>query len=486
MNEIRVSKKNETFLYLNCHESICHEIADHFSVQIPNYRHLPAFTKSKGKWDGKIKLFSAYKRNLYYGLIGHLANYAREHKIKLHIDDDVLTPKNWGVEDVKSLLDANNCPLTLRDYQEKAVLHALNFGRTTIESPTASGKSFIIYASLLALMNHIKGKIVIIVPTTSLVEQIYSDFAEYGMDVEQHCARIYEKYPEKYPEQKIIISTWQSIFTMKEEYFHQFDVVFGDEAHGFDAKSLKHIMENCINAEWRVGLTGTVPKERSKRLLIEGLFGPVFVTEKSKTLIEQGYLNETNPFQIIQLIYTDEERKRAQKFKYQEELSFLIEHEKRNNYIKDLVIETKGNTLVLFDRVQKHGKPLYNLIKENTDKKVFYISGETKVKAREKIRKIVNDEKDATIVASSGTFSTGVNIPTLDNLIFAASSKDSKKVLQSIGRVLRKSNLKTTVYDLIDDLSWNDNNNYIMNHGLERLKIYAREEFEYEVRQVVL
>ena len=159
----------------------------------------------------------------------------------------------------------------------------------------------------------------------------------------------------------------------------------------------------------------------------------------------------------------------------------------RNNFISNLAIDQEGNTLILFNYVEKHGKPLHNILKEKLKgkkRKLFYVSGETDVDTRESVRAITEKEKNAIIVASLGTFSTGINIKRLHNLIFASPSKSQIRVLQSIGRGLRKSDRDTKVFDIADDLHWKAKKNYTLEHAAERIKIYSKEKFDYELHEV--
>ena len=154
-----------------------------------------------------------------------------------------------------------------------------------------------------------------------------------------------------------------------------------------------------------------------------------------------------------------------------------------------MCIRDRGNTLVLFNRVEDHGMPLYQLINTSTrNKKVFFIYGGVNVEDREEVRAIAEKENNAIIVASYGTFSTGINIKNLHNIVFASPSKSRIRNLQSIGRVLRKGDNKTkaTLYDLADDISYKSRKNYTLNHMIERVKIYSEENFNYDIVNVTL
>ena len=329
-------------------------------------------------------------------------------------------------------------------------------------------------------------EVLIIVPTTSLVEQLYKDFQSYGFYCQGTVDQIYGG-KEKYTKSQVIISTWQSIYKEDKSYFKRFDAVIGDEAHLYKAKSLTSILTKCHNANYRVGLTGTLDGLQCNQLVLEGLFGPVYKVTTSKELMDKGSLAQMD-ISILLLKYKDEYCQKVSKMKYQEELDFIVAYQARNNFISNLALDQKGNTLVLFNYVEKHGKPLHDLLKEkiNPDRKLFYVSGETKVDDRENIRAITEEQNDAIIVASLGTFSTGINIKRLHNLIFASPSKSQIRVLQSIGRGLRVSgdDINTKVYDIADDLHWKSKKNYTLNHAGERIKIYSKERFKFNVYDI--
>ena len=175
---------------------------------------------------------------------------------------------------------------------------------------------------------------------------------------------------------------------------------------------------------------------------------------------------------------------------YNDEIEYLISHDQRNNFIKNLALDLKGNTLVLFQRVEKHGAILYEKINKNKseDHKVFFVHGGVDAEERELVREITERENNAVIVASYGTFSTGINIKNLHNVIFASPSKSRVRNLQSIGRVLRKGKgkVKATLYDISDDCSTKSRRNYTLNHFIERIKIYNEEKFNYDIITIQL
>jgi superfamily II DNA or RNA helicase len=321
-------------------------------------------------------------------------------------------------------------------------------------------------------------KILLVVPTTSLVEQMFKDFQDYGWDAENYCHRIYAGR-ERINTSEVTITTWQSVYNLDRSFFEEYDVVIGDEAHLFKSKSLIGIMDKLHHAKYRYGFTGTLDGTQTHKWVLEGLFGPSYKVTGTKKLIDEGHLS-TLDIQCLVLKY------KPQKFDtYEDEIQFLIGHEKRNKFITNLAIDLTGNTLILFSRVEAHGKVLFEIInsKVTSERKVFFIHGGVDAEDRELVRKITEEEKDAIIVASYGTFSTGINIKNLHNVIFASPSKSRVRNLQSIGRVLRKGKdkVKARLYDIADDLTTGSRKNYTLNHFIERIKIYVQEQFNYDI-----
>lgn len=327
----------------------------------------------------------------------------------------------------------------------------------------------------------------IIVPTTTLVHQMYSDFESYGFNSEKYCHKIMAG-KDKNTDKPVVITTWQSIYKLRKDFFSKFDVVIGDEAHLFKAKSLTSIMTKMENTIYRYGFTGTLDGTQTHKLVLEGLFGPAQKVTTTKELMDQQHLASFK-IKILALQYIDEIRKTVAKMKYQDEMDFLVSHEPRNKFIKNLALSLEGNTLLLFQYVEKHGRILQEMIEsEANGRKVFFIHGGVKGEERDEIRGIVEKERDAIIVASYGTFSTGVNIRNLHSIIFASPSKSKIRNLQSIGRGLRRSDTKDSavLYDLADDLSWKSTSNFTLKHLMERVKIYDEEKFDYKLYRVNL
>lgn len=373
-------------------------------------------------------------------------------------------------------------PFNPRNYQVDAIRDGINDKRLVMLSPTGSGKSLIIY-SLTQLGT--TGRVLIVVPTTSLVEQMYKDFADYGYDVETNCHKIYSGH-DKNTDKRIVITTWQSVYKLPKKWFADYKMVIGDEAHLFKATSLKTLMEKTENAVMRFGTTGTLDDTKTHKLMLEGLFGPVRRFTTSKQLMKDGQLAKLK-ITCLMLNYSDDVRQANKKLSYQEEMDFLVSYTPRNNFIRNLALEQTGNSLLLFQYVEKHGKILYDMIREKAGKrKVFFVHGGVGANEREDIRAITEQEHDAIIVASYGTFSTGINIRNLHNIIFASPSKSKIRNLQSIGRGLRLGDDKeeAQLFDISDDMSWKQRTNYTLEHAVERIKIYNEEKFKYKTVKV--
>jgi superfamily II DNA or RNA helicase len=313
---------------------------------------------------------------------------------------------------------------------------------------------------------------------------MYKDFADYGWDVGSYCHKIYAG-KERETDSQVIITTWQSIYKLPRKYFERFSVVVGDEAHQFKSKSLISIMTKLADAKYRYGFTGTLDGTQTHKWVLEGLFGPSYKIIKTEELMKKGHLAKLD-INVLLLKHP------PQKFEvFEDEVKYIIGHERRNNFIKNLALDLKGNTLILYARVEGHGAPLYELINNNNtieNRNVFFIHGGVDTEDREKVREITEQENNAIIVASYGTFSTGINIKNLHNVIFASPSKSRIRNLQSIGRVLRKGNKKTsaTLYDIADDISYKSRRNYTLNHLIERIKVYNEENFNYDIVNIPL
>jgi superfamily II DNA or RNA helicase len=484
---IIIDKKNEVYLKIEADDSIRRELSEYFTFEVPGYKFVPAFRNRV--WDGRIRLFSYATGQIYAGLYPYILKWCEENKIQV-VDGTKNKDTEVDTKAVDGFINALKIPLEVRDYQREAFIHSLRKNRCLLLSPTASGKSLIVYLLVrfnLIRLKKLNQKILIIVPTTSLVEQLYKDFEDYGWDSNKNIHRIYQGH-DKETNKNVIISTWQSIYNMPKNWFKSFGMVIGDECHLFKAVSLSKIMTKLEDCKYRYGLTGTLDGTKTNKLVLEGLFGAVNKVTSTAELQEKKQLAD---LKIICLILQhDTHSKQFLKDKsYQEEMDFLISNEKRNKYIRNLCLNLQGNSLVLFQYVEKHGVILKQLIEDKAkDKKIFFVYGGVEAEEREKIRFITEKSDNAIIIASYGTFSTGINIRNLHNIVFASPSKSRIRNLQSIGRGLRLKDNKSsaTLYDIADDLSYNGKENYTLAHFRERINIYTSENFTYEIHNIEL
>ena len=494
---IVIAKLNETFLQISCEKHIAYELNEYFSFKIPNAQFHP---KVKARmWDGKIRLFNIQTGQLYFGLLPYLKEWTKKHSYQVQTDIiDAKPLTGLDIESIKEFFDSlnlycKNVKIIPRDYQIASFMECVKNDRVLLLSPTSSGKSLVIYSLIRWYQKFLDNdKMLIVVPTTNLVSQMYGDFGDYSShdknwNVEKYCHKIYSGKAKNSKEQ-IYISTWQSLYKLPKEYFEQFSLIVGDEAHLATANSLKGILEKSTFCRYRFGTTGTLKDSKCNKLMLEGLFGKTYTAVTSKQLMDDKHISKLN-IQCLQLEYPEEEREIMKKATYQEEINFIVTHKKRNNFICNLALEQNGNTLILFNYVEKHGKVLEKMLMDkDSNRQIFFIAGETDVEQREAIRKATEEEKNAIIVASSGVLSTGVNIKNLQYLIFAHPYKAKIRNLQSIGRVLRldDKNNKAVLYDIIDDLHWKKYENYGLKHWKERLNIYLKEKFDYDYNLIPL
>lgn len=486
-------------MQISCDFGIANELSDFFSFYVPGYKFMPAYKNRV--WDGKIRLFNIQKMELPVGLYPFLSEFVKPRNYKIEVEHNNFYGRPDSYNDINPVeikefvdgleLQSRGKPIEIRDYQFDAVCEALHRKRAILISPTGSGKSLIIYTLVQRYLCNLRKagrKVLVIVPTTSLVEQMYNDFGDYGMPVEDCVHRIYSGR-DKDTNKDIVISTWQSIYKLPPKWFEQFGAVVGDECHGFKSKSLTTIMDKCKEAEYRWGTTGTLDGSQTHELVLQGLFGKIYNVTTTKKLQDEGTLSDLK-IKVLLLKYPEEVRRNWGKQDYQTELDYIVTNDARNKLITNLALDLDGNSLVLYNFVEKHGKPLFDMIrsKAHEKRKIFFVNGDTATSDREAIRKIVETQKNSIIVASLGTFSTGINIRNLHNIIFASPSKSQIRVLQSIGRGLRKADngRVAVLYDIADDLHWKGRRNYTLEHSAERIRIYSKEQFNYKVYEVEL
>ena len=484
MDKLVLEDVDSVFIRVRCERGTAKELSDCFSFKVPNHKYMSRFRKTR--WSGDIKLYNMHKATIYSGLKNYVLKFAADRGY--HIENNLTQPPKIplsadGVDILfKQCVGKESGIPSLHDHQRDAIVKASETSRILLVSPTGSGKSMIIYLLMRHLLSQTERKILIVVPTIGLVTQMAGDFENYakGTDwnVSKNCHAIYAGQ-DKDTNKRIVITTWQSVYKQPKSYFDQFTAVFGDECHLFKAKSLSGIMEKMVNCNYRIGTTGTLDGMQCHKLIIEGLFGPSYHVTSTKKLIDKNILSNLK-IDAILLNYGEEDRRSVSKYTYSDEMLWLVHNDKRNRFIVDLATNLKGNTLILFQFVEKHGKYLNHLVSQ-TNRKCFFVHGGTEAEDRENVRKILEENDQCIVVASYGTFSTGISIKRLHNIIFASPSKSRIRVLQSIGRQLRVSEHKqlAKLYDIGDDLSWKTKKNHTLRHFSERIKIYRSERFEF-------
>lgn len=475
MYNVLISSPNHSFAYINAEPSIIREMSDRFTFKPEGYMFTPSY--KAGIWNGEIRLVDQRTGRFPKGLVPAVIDALEVSNYKVSIK-----PEDFkSFSDKYEMIDVNSLKLGFEphDYQIEAVQRVLDKKRQLLLSPTSSGKSLMIHMLMRTMLEHDR-RVLIIVPNISLIHQLYDDFKDYAKnedwEVSEHVQKIAEGRS-KDVNLPCTVATWQSIHTIKDHsWFEQFDVVIVDECHLAKGTSITKVLEKCTNASVKVGLTGTLDGTHVNEMVLRGLFGPVYQVTKTKDLMNAGIVTELDIKTII-LKHAGEFPKLA----YADELDYIVKSAKRNKFLVNLAANTKGNTLVLFQFVQKHGKVLESMMRELIpDKEVFFVYGGVPGEERENIRKLAESRNDIIICASYATFSTGVSVRNLHNIIFASPSKGRIRVLQSIGRGLRKHESKDicTLYDIADDLRGKRKAlNHTLKHLTTRLENYYSEGF---------
>lgn len=482
--DITIQKQNNSYVQIHCDECMNHKIYCLFSAFQPGYRFNPRYKLKL--WDGKIHCYSPITQLLPIGLVDNLLNWCKKNNYtyKLFGLDDFKDTINFA--DMKNEINSQITKFDARDYQLSAIYQALTNKRGVLLSCTGSGKSLMIYGILKYLINRKnKRHLLLIVPSVSLVEQMYSDFIDYGWkNIENDVEKLYSGMDPTF-KTPVLISTWQSLENQDKDFFADFQGVIVDECHGTKANVVSRLLKQCLGADYKIGTTGTLPTETADQLMINGVLGNVIYELKSKQLIELGYLTKIVVASIF-VKYPQEFIMANKDRTYQEEVKVVEEKPERNRTLNFVIDHSKptDNILILVNHKEhlKSVKEYLNLV--YPDRKVSIIMGEVKAKERESIRTGIEDEDGTLLLATYGTVSTGINIPKLHAVMLYANSKSRIKVLQSIGRGLRKhvSKNKVIIYDIIDDLSYKTrtgkaHKNYCMQHYDERLSYYTEQEF---------
>lgn len=477
---VNVKKIDDVYIKIECDNGIAYELNEYFAFKVPGAQFIPSVRNKI--WDGIIRLFNLNKKIIYAGLRNQIKKFCEDRGYE-YTEEDAFKATPFSVHEAKEFIESANLAMVPRDYQIEAFIRGVRDHRRLFVSPTASGKSFIIYL----LLKYLNLPTLIIVPRVQLVNQLASDFSEYDKtgEITDNIHKIYAG-ADKDVDKLVTITTWQSIYKMPREWFTKFGVIIGDEAHNFKADSLKTIMEKTTTCPYKFGFTGTLDGTLTNKMVLEGLFGAVEIVTTTKELMDNKDVASL-AIKAIVLDYPDEVKKQMKKALYPDELKFIVMNEKRNNFISNLAHSLDGNVLIMF-RLVEQGKSLFDLCQSKNKNRdgIYHIDGQTDIDAREDLRHIIDAHKNAILVASVGTSSEGINIKNLNHIIFASPSKSRVKVLQSIGRGLRTSEIKDSVilYDITDDLSWKTHKNHTLLHYTERIKIYNEEKFEYRQYRV--
>lgn len=487
---IKLFKINESDIFIECSFDEAREISNQFTFYAPGYMFNPKY--KMGIWDGKIRLFSAQDCILPQGLLHLLIKYFRSVKIPFSVENKQLLLPGKKISDEKVIKFATKllkCKYTPYDHQIYAVQQMIYQKKMIAIAATSSGKSYsaFLFFNLLKYLDD-NFKFLLIVPTVQLVRQMSDDFCEYGENFCDYNNYIHQIYSgqEKHTDKPITISTWQSLQKIKDKkYFDQFNCVLVDEVHTANGKQLQNIVNACKNAEYKIGMTGTLKKAKADILQIISLFGQKVDVIRTKELIDKGFASPLKINAIILKYSKEISRVLSAASSYTEEVKFINEQSFKRNYICSLANNRKDNTLILF-RTIKYGKLLKDTLKKISNKKIFYVDGKTKLSYRNNVRKYCETHSNCIVIASYGVFSTGISIKNLHNIIFGESMKAMYKIVQSIGRGLRlhKNKECALLFDIVDDLTYRKNKNYTLNHFFERIKYYEDDKFPYKIKKI--
>lgn len=481
--EVFLEKINEVWCKVIAPSSILYSLSEKFTFEVPNAKFMKTY--KSGKWDGKIRLLKRPQNKIYIGLAPVIEKFCKENNFTFGCDFSLKTNFNWSDEEfnhfMKVFLGELLLPYELRPYQRQIIQLGLQNNRAIFLSATSSGKSICIYALARFYEDDCdeNEKILILVPTINLVEQLYQNFIEYSAknkwNVEKYVQKIYHGQ-EKKPNKKIIISTWQSMYDKPHDYLTQFRMVIFDEVHTAKANEISKLLTKLDKASIRFGFSGTLNDDKLERYTIQGLFGPIFPIIDTNKLIETKY---ASPLEIkaIKLNHP------PKKFKsYVDEIDYLITNKKRNNMICKLALQFPQNTLILVSRI-KHGEELFQKISEKAgNRKVYFVYGKTPGDIREDIRQEVEQARNSIIIANIQLFAAGIDIKSLTNIILAHPTKSKIRILQSIGRILRlhPEKEKALFFD------FGDNFKYSYEQFLQRLKLYTKEKFKIQMTELDL
>lgn len=499
MSTIYVEKLNESDLRVTSDDhGIEYELNEFFSFPVPGARFMPSFRAKI--WDGIARVYNIHTKVLPVGLVEYVRKFAADNEYKCEVQYEMPGQRDVTLEQVAEFVrtldpHTGGRRILVRDYQLAAIHAAITRGRMIAKSPTSSGKSLIIYCYLRWQLARGE-RVLLLVPTTGLVSQMFSDFEDYssanGWSAADNVHQLYGG-AERTFDKPALVSTWQSVHSMgrkkdaeTKKFFEGWTVYIGDECHLFTAASLQQISSKLVNAKCRLGTTGTVQDAKVQKLTLEGSFGAVMSVISTRELMDAGQVVQLK-IKCLLLDYDKQSKTLLKGADFKKEIDFIVTNSARNKFVINVAKASTGNTLILFNFVEKQGKPLFELAQRLCPgRPMFYISGEVNATVREEIRKVLSTHDNAIVIASSATTATGVNIPSIENIILASPSKSRIRNLQSIGRGLRLKEGKTAcnLIDIADNLALRSGANYAMLHFKERLETYQSEKFEFDVKQI--
>ena len=521
--QVTITDDNKFLILRNLNNYELNSVREFFTKEPDN----SWVVKKKNPWFETETSFLNNFGMLPIGLWTELVRYAYLKNVRLDFDPKI----NEILQDTKiefntfkyyvdglfeKAVDENGNSVEMRSYQLEGVFKLLKFRKACVEVTTSGGKTLMSYI-LFKFLRDVKQvkKTLYIVPNKNLAVQSYEKYDKYEDWIQGSrnylpaylCGDMPKKQREKVPNADVLFATYQSLSNIKEnEFFDKFDSVIVDECHHSRASTVKKILKRCHNTKYVFGMTGTFPKEDSfDRFVIESFIGPLVFKLTAFELINVH--KAATPIYVINtyLNYASESEKKmlyeSRKMKdkddvgtgmrlLEQEMMFVNKNYNRMKYICDLVSKSKQNTLVLFNEVKDskgYGRKIFEYLKENTDKTVFYADGHTDAKTRDYYNKRMDEDEtcNTVIVGSQGTYSEGIDIANIGIIILAESFKSENILRQSIGRGMRLGNKeKVVMFDIIDDLRYGEDgdkdwlrNNYLWKQHLERTKAYKEHQF---------
>lgn len=481
MSVVKFIRIDEVYCSVDADYDIFQELAEALTFEIPKKQFHPLV--QAGQWDGKIRLLNRMNHLMYGGLIEYASLLAREMGYEVEIDS-AYAENPFSEAEAEEFFKTLDLPFDPYDFQANAFIHCIQHKKALILSPTSSGKSLLMYL----ILSFLKVKTLLVVPGIGLAKQLAKEIKGYGYKGDIHQVM---GGTEKNSDALLTIAVWNSIYKLPKKYFTQYEVLIADEVHRFDSKSLKTLMEKTTTIEYKIGVTGSLQETKTHQLTLIGMFGPIMKTISTREMIDRGLASEAEIRIIVFTYPTEDTQDLPFKRSYEDEIKFIISHPLRNRFIVNLANSLPGNGMILFRRVEKHGKVIYDLLQAAGKKKVHFIHGGTDGDQREAIRSIMEQEDDVIALASDGTTATGTSINNIQWMMKVNPIKSVINNKQSIGRGLRKDGKENKIqyYDLADELPptvGGREKGYLHSHLVERLKIYVKEKFPFKIHKIKL